>query len=208
VAPSQARKRRRSDCPRRGSVPDAVRLRHRVSCGAGRRLSSGRPGCHPVFLTSGGKGGPRLRFGTTRVRDGRPERQPKRGGRSAAERARWSRRRPTIGRRAVRIRRRDCRSAPAMASGGSTGHRSRNLWPDRQESPGNPGGSGHRSRSRNREKFLLRPGYARLLPCSMVRKGSSVRVRQRAMQKPRKWPDFREGGHVREPLSSSAYEPG
>jgi hypothetical protein len=33
-------------------------------------------------------------------------------------------------------------------------------------------------------------------PCpSMVRKGSSVRVRQRASQEPRKWPDFREGGH-------------
>ena len=73
-----------------------------------------------------------------------------------------------------------CCSVRAMASGGSTGHRCRNLWPDRHESPGHPGGSGHRSRSRDREKSLLRVGYARLLPCSMVRKGSSVRVRQRA----------------------------
>ena len=74
-----------------------------------------------------------------------------------------------------------CSSAGAMAS--ATGHRCRNLWPDREESPGHPGGSGHRSRSRDREKSLLRRGYARLVPCSMVRKGSSVRVRQRALAK-------------------------
>ena len=182
VAPSLARKRRRSDCPRRGSVPDTARLRQ-TGFGAaleGAYLLEDRAATRS-FSRPGPAGGPRLRVGGNRTRDTRPEGQPKPRGRSAFERARSSRRRPTIGRQGARRRRRDCRSAGAMASGGSTGHRSRNLWPDRQESPGNPGGSDHRSKSRDREKSLLRRGYASLMPCSMVRKGSSVRVRQRAL---------------------------
>jgi hypothetical protein len=43
-----------------------------------------------------------------------------------------------------------------MASDASTGHRGRNLWPDRRESAGNPAGSGHRSTSGDVQKSLLR----------------------------------------------------
>ena len=137
-----------------------------------------KTGRQPGLSHVRGQGGPRLRVGTKRLRDGRPEWQSKPGGGKTFERARSSRRRPTLGRQSLRRRRRRCRSAGAMAS--ATGHRFRNLWPDRQESPGHPGGSGHRSKSRDRKKSLLRRGYARLVPCSMVRKGSTVRVRQRA----------------------------
>jgi hypothetical protein len=67
-----------------------------------------------------------------------------------------------------------------MASDRSTGHRNRNLWPDRLESPGDPEVSGHKFASRGVEKYLLTRCYARLPPTFTVRKGSSVRVRQRA----------------------------
>jgi hypothetical protein len=71
-----------------------------------------------------------------------------------------------------------------MASDESTGHRSRNLWPVRQESPGNPQGSGHRSASRDLEKSLLRLCYARLPPTFLVMKGPGVRVPPSASQSP------------------------
>ncbi len=52
------RKRRRPSPCAWGSVRDAVRLVLGSWCGAGRRLSSGRPGGHPVFLMSSAKAVP------------------------------------------------------------------------------------------------------------------------------------------------------
>jgi hypothetical protein len=180
VALSQARKRRRSNRPRRGSVLDAVRLRH-TACRAaleGAYVLEDRPATRS-FSRPGPRRAPAPR--RNQVRPGRSAPRATQARRHVGARA--STVEPMSAgacRRAMRSSLR-CSSAGAMAS--ATGHRCRNLWPDREESPGHPGGSGHRSRSRDREKSLLRRGYARLVPCSMVRKGSSVRVRQRALAK-------------------------
>ena len=95
---------------------------------------------------------------TCRNRRGRTGAARRRAGTACRRALRASARDP--GRRAVtrqplHSEGRGCRLSGVMASDGSTGHRSRNLWPDRQESPGNPGGSGHRSGSRDPEKSLL-----------------------------------------------------
>lgn len=88
----------------------------------------------------------------------------------------------------------------SVASGPTTGH-----GPD-------SGGSGHRSRSRNREKSLLRRGYARLLPCSMVRMLSRVltagSVRCVDRRNARKCGRFRRsGGWPRAAKRSRAWTP-
>ena len=183
MALSPASERAQADSSPLGSVLDAVRLRRRVLRAAldGAYLLEDRAATRS-FASLGPAGGPRLRVGTKRIRDSRLEVQREPGGCLASEHARSRRPRRALSRQAAHARRRRSCSARAMASGGSTGHRCRNLWPDRQECPGNPGGSGHRSRSRDCEKSLLRRSYARLLPCSMVRKGSTVRVRQRALR--------------------------
>ncbi len=131
-------------------------------------------------------GGPRLRDRAGRV--------PLTGlrGRCAAGGAELSSRHPATEVRRVSAHRPDhpvrtgCRSAGAMARNGSTGHRRRNLWPDRRESPGNPGGSGHRSGSRDAEKPLLTSRYGMLPPTCLVMKGFPVQVRRRALGNPRK----------------------
>jgi len=171
--------------PRHGSVLGAVRLLVASWFGAGGRLSSGRPGSHPVFLTSRAGGGPRLRGGADRVGPTRPDWQRGNGalahfaGGSAGQYLR------VLTRQRLHRKRRGRGLAGTMASDSSTGHRSRNLWPDRRESPGNPGGSGHRSASRDREKSLLTLGYARVPPTFLVMKGSGVRVPASALRKPR-----------------------
>ena len=189
---------KRRSTPMRVAVPSSTRLdcsADRVAALEGAYLLEDRVAARS-FSCPGPGGGPRLRAGTDGVRqtqlDGeQAPRAAERPGQHSATRVRLA-----VTRQPVHSEGRGCRLSGVMASDRFTGHRSRNLWPDRRGSPGNPGGSGHRNASRNSEKSLLTRCYARLPPTFMVRKGSSVRVRQRAFGKPRKWPDFRAGGHV------------
>jgi hypothetical protein len=103
-------------------------------------------------------GGPRMRPGSDAIRDCRRGKQRGRGAVHDSAPHSEARHPRALGRQCPRVERRSGCSAEVMASDGATGHRCRNLWPDRQESPGHPGGSGHRSRSRDREKSLLRRG--------------------------------------------------
>ena len=165
VALSQARKRRRSDCPRRGSVHDALRLRHTGFRAAleGAYVLEDRAGTRS-FSSPGLGGGPRMLPGSDAIRDWRGEQRGRGAVHDSAHSSGTGHPR-ALGRQPPRgVGRSGC-SAEVMASDGATGHRFRNLWPDRQESPGHPGGSGHRSRSRDHEKSLLRRGYTRLVPC-------------------------------------------
>jgi hypothetical protein len=171
--------------PRRGSVLGAVRLLVASWFGAGGRLSLGRPGSHPVFLTSRAGGGPRLRGGADRVGPTRPDWQRGIGALAHFADGSAGQYLRVLTRQRLHRKRRGRGLAWIMASDESTGHRSRNLWPVRQESPGNPRGSGHRSASTDLEKSLLRWCYARVPPTFLVMKGSPVRVRASALEKPR-----------------------
>jgi hypothetical protein len=175
-------------------VRDAVPSPTRLDCGteslggAGRRLCSGRPGGNPVFLVSG----PRRR-----AAPGRNQANP-----------RPSAPGPTQARRQVGVRastveptwtsaRPPCRERTTETLSLSRRHGQCN-WPQISESvarsagiPWTSRGSGHRSKSRDRKKSLLRRGYARLVPCSVVRKGSTVRVRQRALSERLWWRGMR-----------------
>jgi hypothetical protein len=180
---AQLRKWRRPIRARRDSVLDAARL-FGSSCAAleGAYLLEDRVAARS-FSRLGPGGGPRLRGGTDGVRqtqlDGeQAPRAAERPGQHSATRVRRA-----VTRQPLRSEGRGCRLSGVMASDRFTGHRSRNLWPDRRGSPGNPGGSGHRNASRDSEKSLLTRCYARLPPTFMVRKGSTVRVRQRAFGK-------------------------